>query len=83
MVGVKNVKTKKIVVPAKYSSIGESARGYDYIELHNGVVVATLAYKTIDNIRGSFEDSLDMSQNTYTEYIYSVESHIGINFKFP
>lgn len=70
LVGVKNVKTKKIVVPAKYSSIGESARGYDYIELHNGVVVATLDYKRLEMTSCSFEDSSDMSQNTYTEYIY-------------
>lgn len=70
LVGVKNVKTKKIVVPAKYSSIGESERGYDYIELHNGVVVATLAYKRLEMTSCTFEDSSDISQNTYTEYIY-------------
>ncbi len=70
LVGVKNVKTKKIVVPAKYESIGESSRGNDIVELHDGVVVATLAYKRLEMTSGSFEDSSDMSQNTYTEYIY-------------
>ena len=70
LVGIKNVKTKKIVVPAKYESIGESSRGNDIVELHNGVVVATLAYKRLEMTSCSFEDSLDMSQNTYTEYIY-------------
>ena len=70
MVGVKNVKTKKIVVPAKYSSIGESDRGYDIVELHDGVVVATLAYKRLEMTSCTFEDSSDISQNTYTEYIY-------------
>lgn len=70
LVGVKNVKTKKIVVPAKYESIGESSRGNDIVELHNGVVVATLAYKRLEMTSCSFEDSSDISQNTYTEYIY-------------
>lgn len=70
LVGIKNVKTKKIVVPAKYESIGESSRGNDIVELHNGVVVATLAYKRLEMTSCSFEDSSDMSQNTYTEYIY-------------
>ena len=70
LVGVKNVKTKKIVVPAKYESIGESSRGNDIVELHDGVVVATLAYKRLEMTSCSFEDSSDISQNTYTEYIY-------------
>lgn len=70
LVGIKNVKTKKIVVPAKYESIGESDSGNDIVELHNGVVVATLAYKRLEMTSCSFEDSSDMSQNTYTEYIY-------------
>lgn len=70
LVGVKNVKTKKIVVPAKYESIGESSRGNDIVELHNGVVVATLAYKRLEMTSCTFEDSSDISQNTYTEYIY-------------
>lgn len=47
LVGVKNIKTNKIVVPAKYSSIGKSARDNNVIELHNGVVVATLDYKEL------------------------------------
>lgn len=71
LVGVKNVKTKKIVVPAKYRSIGESARGYDYIELHNGVVVATIAYKTIDNIRGRYSNNNEnVEWDTDEEIIY-------------
>lgn len=70
LVGVKNKKTNKIIIPAKYESIGESSRGYENIELHNGVVVATLAYKRLEMTSCTFEDSSDISQNTYTEYIY-------------
>lgn len=71
LVGVKNVKTNKIVVPAKYESIGESSRGYDIVELHNGVVVATLAYKTMDNIRGRYSNSNEnVEWDTDEEIIY-------------
>lgn len=70
LVGVKNKKTNKIIIPAKYESIGESSRGNDVIELHNGVVVATLAYKRMEMTSCTFEDSTDVEQNTYTEYIY-------------
>lgn len=70
LVGVKNVKTKKIVVPAKYESIGESSRGYDNIELHNGVVVATLAYKRLETNGAVIDQSENVEWNTHTEYIY-------------
>lgn len=59
LVGVKNIKTNKIVVQAKYSSIGESGRGNDIIKLHNGVVVATLDYK---ELKETTEES------SYSEY---------------
>lgn len=71
LVGVKNKKTNKIIIPAKYESIGESSRGNDVIELHNGVVVATLAYKRIEITNGAELDKTEnVEWNTHTEYIY-------------
>ena len=71
LVGVKNVKTKKIVVPAKYESIGESDSGNETVELHNGVIVATLAYKRLEiNGAAELDRTEDVEWNTYTEYIY-------------
>lgn len=67
LVGVQDAKTKKIVIPAKYSSIGESGRGVDCIELHNGVVVATLQYK---KLKTNLDRTEDIEWNTDTECIY-------------
>lgn len=70
LVGVKNVKTNKIVIPAKYSSINTIKSGCDYIELHNGVVVATLEYKTME-LNGAYLDKTEnVEWDTNTEYIY-------------
>ena len=72
LVGVKNAKTNKIIIPAKYESIGESSssRGVDDIVLHNGVVVATLAYKTLQ-VNGAYLDRTEnVEWDTNTEYIY-------------
>lgn len=70
LVGVKNKKTNKIIIPAKYESIGESSRGNAVIELHNGVVVATLAYKRLETNGAVIDQSENVEWNTHTEYIY-------------
>lgn len=70
LVGVKNVKTNKIVVPAKYSSIGKSARDNNVIELHNGVVVATLDYKEIKDKDEASDDEDSIYARTYDYSIY-------------
>ncbi|WP_440424962.1 hypothetical protein [Prevotella sp.] len=76
LVGVKNIKTNKIVVPAKYSSIGKSARDNNVIELHNGVVVATLDYK---ELKDKDEDSSDDEDNIYARtYDYSIYGYIDM-----
>lgn len=76
LVGVKNIKTNKIVVPAKYSSIGKSARDNNVIELHNGVVVATLDYK---ELKDKDENSTDDEDNIYARtYDYSIYGYIDM-----
>ena len=70
LVGVKNIKTNKIVVPAKYSSIGKSARDNNVIELHNGVVVATLDYKEIKDKDEASDDEDNIYARTYDYSIY-------------
>lgn len=70
LVGIKNIKTNKIVIPAKYSSIHTIESGCDYIELHNGVVVATLEYETME-LNGAYLDKTEnVEWDTNTECIY-------------
>lgn len=69
LVGVKDVKTNKVVVPPKYESIGVY-RPDEVIELHNGVVVATLAYKRLEINDAVIDQSENVEWNTHTEYIY-------------